>query len=126
MHIIHILSIVPPLSKILSSVTVQVYRGQLEKPGGDSPPHRSLLWGPWYLESDCAVALGIHNLDQEEAAPGEVVKDHDNEGLVEVNGVSLRCHVSGDSSGGGGLHTLLFEVQPGLMDHLLGWTKGGG
>lgn len=126
MDIIHILSVVPPPSKIPSSVAMQVYRGQPGEAWGDAPPRRSLLWGPWSLKSGCAVALGIHNLDQEKAAPCVVVEDHDNEGLVEVNGVKLRCRVSGDRRGGGGLHTLLIQLQPGLVDHLLGWTRGGG
>lgn len=68
----------------------------------------------------------IHNLDQEKAAPREVVEDHDNEGLVEAKGERLRCHVLGDFNGSSFLHTLLIKLQHGLMDHLLGWTKAGG
>lgn len=62
----------------------------------------------------------IYNLDQEEAAPCEFVKDHDDEGPVEVDGERLRPHLSGDSSGGSCLHALLIELQCGFMDHLLG------
>lgn len=66
----------------------------------------------------------IHNLDQEEAAPRVFVKDHDDEGPVEVHGERLRLRLSGDSSGGSCLHAVLIELQHSFMDHLLGWTKG--
>lgn len=67
----------------------------------------------------------IHNLDQEEAAPREVVEDHDDEGPVEVNGERLGCLVLGDSGGGSFLYPLLIELQHGFVDHLWGWTRPG-
>lgn len=81
----------------------------------------------WRYGSREGGSLGrIHNLDQEKAAPREVVEDHGDEGPVEMDGERLRRHVSGDCSGGGCHHSLLIELQHGFMDHLWGRTKAGG
>lgn len=76
----------------------------------------------WYCGfREGAVALGwIHNLAQENAAPREVVKDHDDEGLVEAEGQRPGCLEQGDAHGGSCLHALLIELQHRLVNHLLG------
>lgn len=63
----------------------------------------------------------IHNLDQEEAAPREMVEDQDDEGLVEVNAQRLGRHILGGPGGGSFLCPLLIELQRGLVDHL--WER---
>lgn len=62
----------------------------------------------------------IHNLAQEEAAPREVVEDHDDEGPVEAEGeLPGRC-AQADPGRGICLQALLIDLQRCLMDHLVG------
>lgn len=87
-------------------MTVIYYkRGTWGGLGGDPP---TPFCGVWVPESDAAVAPGsaplgrIHNLAQEEAAPREVVEDHDDEGPVEAEGERLgRCAQAEPGRGGG-------------------------
>lgn len=79
--------------------------GNLGRIRGDPP---TPFCGVWVPESDAAVAPGsaplgrIHNLAQEEAAPREVVEDHDDEGPVEAEGERLgRCAQAEPGRGGG-------------------------
>ena len=70
------------------------------------------------------VPLGrIHNLAQEEAAPREVVEDHDNEGPVEADCERRGRRVPVDLGAGGCLHAPLIQLQRGLMDHLVGTDR---
>lgn len=116
----------PPLSPPCT-VVIHDASDYRRDPGGDKgPPSSHVLpvgslvpevrprCGSW--EGGC---LGrVHDLDQEEAAPREVVEDHDDEGPVEVNGERLGRHILGDLGGGRLLRPLLVELQRGLVDHL--------
>lgn len=133
MAVIQILSGAPPFScDTLSSVPMPVTAEEnLERTG--APPSSHVLsvgslvpkvrprCGSWE-----GGRLGrIHNLDQEEAAPREIVEDQDDEGPVEVNAERLGRHILGDPGGGSFLRPLLIELQRGLVDHLLEWTRPG-
>ena len=62
----------------------------------------------------------IHNLAQEEAAPREVVEDHNDEGLVEAEGERPGRCAQADPGRGSRLQALLIDLQRCLMDHLVG------
>ena len=114
-----------PLQPLLSPVamTVTYYkRGTWGGLGGALPPlsvgsgcPRQTQLGSWER-----TFRGIHNLAQEEAAPREVIEDHDDEGPVEAEGERPGRCTHADPGRGGRLQALLIDLQRGLVDHLVG------